>query len=75
MDLAAELAAAQPFRDGRQMKIMELFGNQPDVLDAIVQARVERGLSFRVIAGVLSKSGEQISEGAVQNYLRSRGFQ
>jgi hypothetical protein len=54
---------------------MELFGDQPDVLDAIVQARVERGLSFRVIAGVLSKSGEQISEGAVQNYLRSRGFQ
>lgn len=73
MDLAAELANAKPLRDGRTMKIVEVFGDQPDVLDAIVQARVERGLSFRVISQVLSKGEHEISEGAVQNYLRSRG--
>lgn len=73
MDLAAELAVAQPLKDGRTMKILQAFGDQPEVLEAIEKARVERGLSFRVIAEVLSKGEHEISEGAVQNYLRSRG--
>jgi hypothetical protein len=74
MDLAAELMNARPLRDGRSLKIIEVFGDQPEVLDAIRTARVERGLSYRVIAQVLSKSGEKISEGAVQNYLRAEGI-
>ena len=75
MDLVAELNNATPLRDGRTLKIVELFGDQPEVLDAIVKARTERGLSYRVIAEVLSKGEHEVSDGAVQNYLRARGIQ
>ena len=73
MDLVNNLLTATPKRDGRTMKIVEVFGDQPEVLDAIVAARTERGLSFQVIADVISKTGHTISDGAVQNFLRSRG--
>jgi hypothetical protein len=74
MNLVEELIQAQPRRSGRESKIVTLFRDRPEVLDAVKQARVERQLSFRRIAEVLSQDGEYISEGAVQNWLRTEGI-
>jgi ribosome-binding protein aMBF1 (putative translation factor) len=74
MDLANELLTASKKKDGRGMKVLEIFGDSPDVLEAIKTARRDRRLSYRSIAEVLNKSGVVVSEGAVQNYLRSQGI-
>ena len=74
MDLVQELSAAKPRRSGREAKIVILFRDRPEVLAAVKQARVERKLSFRRIAEVLSQDGEYVSEGAVQNWLRAEGI-
>lgn len=74
MDLVQELTVAEPRRSGREAKIVTLFRDRPEVLDAVKRARAERQLSFRRIAEVLSQDGEYVSEGAVQNWLRTEGI-
>jgi hypothetical protein len=74
MNLVEELSVAIPRRSGRESKVATLYRDRPEILDAIKQARVERRLSFRRIAEVLSKDGEYVSEGAVQNWLRGEGI-
>lgn len=59
---------------GTQGKIVALFGDRPDVLDAIVRARRDRKLSYQQIAKVLSADGEPISAGAVQSWLSRQGI-
>jgi len=70
--LAKKLSEATPARSGHKLRIEELFGDRPDVLEAIIAAR-KRGLSSRVIADVLSAEGEKVADGAVTNWLRSQG--
>lgn len=60
---------------GKKTRIEMLYGDRPDVLDAIRRARAERRLSFRQISQVLSSEGESISEGSVQKWLRSQGIE
>lgn len=74
MDLVAQLEAARPLDNGRRLLLDDMFGNEPEVLEAVKTARRDRGLSYRVIAEVLSKRGEQVSQGAVQNWLRAQGI-
>lgn len=73
MDLAAQLKDEPRNRYGRGLKLEELFGERPDILEAIIVARVERKLSYQSIADVLSRDGEYVSPTAVQNWLRARG--
>lgn len=60
---------------GSKSRVMFLYGDRPEVLDAIRRARLERKLSFSQIARVLSSEGNKISDGAVQTWLRSQGIE
>jgi len=62
-----------PATGGHGSKVDYLFGDKPDVLDAIIDAR-KRRCSFRQIAMALSVDGETVSSGAVQNWLAARGI-
>ena len=59
---------------GTTPKIVQLFGDQPDVLEAIRRARRDRHLSYAQIALYLSQNGYEIKEGAVKNWLTSQGI-
>jgi hypothetical protein len=73
MDLAAQLNEEPRSRYGRGLKLEELFGDRPDILEAIIAARVERKLSYQTIADVIARNGQYISPTAVQNWLRTQG--
>jgi DNA-directed RNA polymerase specialized sigma24 family protein len=75
MDLAAQLKGEPRNRYGRTLKLEELFGDRPDILEAVIVARAERKLSYQSIADVLGREGEYISPTAVQNWLRAQGVQ
>lgn len=68
------LSKIGPQTGGHGLKVLYTFGDQPDVLDAIVGAR-KRRCSFRQIALALSQDGVTISAGAVQAYLHSVGVE
>lgn len=59
---------------GTTPKVIQLYGDRPEVLDAIRRARSERHLSFKQIAVYLSANGPSISEGAVQTWLNKQGI-
>lgn len=59
---------------GTEGRVVALFGDRPDVLDAIRRARLDRKLSYAQIAKVLSADGEPISEGAVKSWLSRQGI-
>jgi hypothetical protein len=66
-------AAAEPNKS--QSKVDQFFGDQPDVLEAIVVARRDKKLTFAQIAKILSKaSGQYISGGSVSGWLSKRGI-
>ena len=67
------LNTLNPLTSGNGSKVDHLFGNQPDVLEAIVDAR-KRRCSFRQIAIALSNDDTKVSAGAVQNWLAARGI-
>ena len=57
-------------------KVEAYFGDQPDVLNAIIRARKERKLSYGQIARTLSKhipKDEVIKDSAVKNWLEKKG--
>ena len=57
----------------QQLKVLVLFGEQPDVLDAIRRAHARR-LSAGQIADALTRqlpAGESISESSVRTWLKS----
>ena len=66
--VAALDAINEPSRGGKPLKVVELFGDRPDVLDAIVRMRA-RGLSFRQIADAITANGHPITEGAINKWL------
>ena len=61
-----------PRRGGQRLRVDVLFGDQPDVLDAIRVARYELGKSTNLIAEYLSEFGEPISAAAVAGWLRAQ---
>lgn len=68
----AALAATKRGRAGRTLRVNELFADQPDILDAIRDAR-RGGASFRTIAEVLSTPEQHICAGAVDEWYRQHG--
>lgn len=71
-ELLQALNSLVPLGGGSGMKVMLLFGDQPDVLDAIVEAR-KRRCSFVQIAKAISTPDAPISDAAVKKFLMSRG--
>lgn len=72
--LAAALdAVAEPGVGGKGLKVLVLFGDRPDVLEAIIRARRDRRLSFAQIATVLSDEGKSVSSAAVAKWLAAEG--
>jgi len=67
------LAGIRPNTGGQGMKILVEFGDNPEILEAIVEAR-KRRCSYRQISMALSQDGKKISQNAVQNYLTSIGM-
>lgn len=73
--LAAGLdAIARGPGGGTQPKVLQLFGDQPDVLDAIERARRDRHLSYAAIAKYFRSQGHEIGEGSIKKWLDSRGI-
>jgi len=69
--LAAALDDTRVKPGGIPNKITTLFGDRPEVLDAMRRARA-RGVSYRTIANVLSAelpAGQSIAEGSVFHWL------
>lgn len=66
------LKSINPTSGGIGLKVLVEFGDQPEVLEAILEARARR-CSYRQIAMALSQDGVTISQGAVQAFLASRG--
>lgn len=75
-DLLNDLLAIAPADGGgQQMRIPMLFGDRPDILDAIRSARRDRKASWQSIADLLSRHGHRISATAVRNWLVSEGIE
>jgi hypothetical protein len=74
--LAAGLDDLAAPRGGVGMRVITLFGDQPEVLDAIRRARRDRRLSYSAIANYLSaNSGHRITANPVQKWLNSEGIE
>ena len=57
-----------------ETKVELYWGDQPEVKEAIIKARVENKLSYRRIAQLLSQEEDKvISSGAVRNWLEQQG--
>lgn len=57
-----------------KLRVKELFGDRPEVIEAIIRARRDRRLSYAHIADTLNQEpGISISEGAVKLFLRREG--
>jgi hypothetical protein len=73
--LAAGLTALTPTRGGVKLRVLELWGDEPEVLEAIRVARRDNGLSYNAIARYLtSKSGHHITANPVQKWLNEEGI-
>lgn len=55
-------------------KMEVLYGDRPDVLDAVIRARRDRHLSWNAIAAYLTRNGPRISAGAVQTWCERQGL-
>jgi hypothetical protein len=70
--LIAALAAAPTKTDGRAFKVDRLFGDRPEVLDAI-RANHARGVTSATLAEVLTASldgADSISDSAIDSWLK-----
>ena len=70
--LVAALKATGTQKCGRQLRIIELFGDRPDVLDAIRDAR-RRGVSCATIARTLSTPEQTVCSNSVDIWYRRHG--
>jgi hypothetical protein len=62
-----------PTTGGTTMRVLMLFADQPEVLDAIIEAR-QRRCSYQQIAKAISTPEATVSDGAVKKFLASRGI-
>ncbi len=73
-DLAAELAELPPSRAGSLPRVVQLFGDQPQVLRAIEEAYA-RGVGVGAISDHLqARTGQTCAADSVRAYLKSRGL-
>jgi DNA-binding MurR/RpiR family transcriptional regulator len=71
--LVTALESLHPTSNGNMPKVIALFGNQPEVLEAIREAR-RRKCSYVQIAKTLSTPENPISETAIKSWLTSQGI-
>lgn len=71
--VAAALNSLVPTMNSSIHKIVMLFGDQPDVLEAIREAR-RRRCSYAQIAKTLSSPDAAVSESAVKSWLQAQGI-
>lgn len=73
--LASALGQVERGRTGgRELKVIQEYGDRPAVLDAIVAMRRDKGLSCDVISAKLYElDGTSISSGALRTFLSRRG--
>lgn len=58
-----------------RLRVHELFGDRPEVIEAIIRARRDRKLSYGHIAETLNRDPDiHISEGAVKSFLKREGI-
>ena len=70
-DVVAELLTTERPKPGREFRIVELFGDQPKVLEAIKELR-RRNVSYRGIAKQIHQvTGHYVAPGAVMNWLEA----
>lgn len=69
----AALESLTPNMNTSIHKVVVMFGDQPDVLEAIRQARL-RKCSYSQIAKALSSPDASISEAAIRSWLASQGI-
>lgn len=68
-DIADELLTAQNRKGGRKFRLLELFEDQPDVLDAIKELHA-RGVSYRAISSKIHEvTGDYVAPNAIMNWL------
>lgn len=70
--LAAAMLTATPPRIGAKGKIEAVWGDRPEVLEAIRELR-RQGRSFGFIADLLGQE-EQVNASTVQKWLREQGI-
>jgi hypothetical protein len=59
-------------KGGRKFRVVELFGDQPEVLDAIRQLRLS-GVSYRQLSKRVKKvTGHHVTPNAFMNWLDSQ---
>lgn len=71
--LVTSLDSLIPTMNSSVHKIVVLFGDQPDVLEAIREAR-KRKCSYAQIAKTLSTPVMPVSESAVKSWLQTQGI-
>jgi DNA-binding MurR/RpiR family transcriptional regulator len=71
--LVTALESLHPTSNGNMPKVIALFGNQPEVLEAIREAR-RRKCSYVQIAKTLTTPEAPISETAIKSWLTSQGI-
>jgi hypothetical protein len=70
----ALLAEETDPKDSRKFRVVELFGDQPDVLDAIRKLRLS-GVSYRQLSKRVKKvTGHYVAPGAFMNWLESENI-
>jgi hypothetical protein len=68
-DIVDALLSAESGQGGRNFRLQELFGDQPEVLDAVRTLRA-RGVSYRSIGKKIAEvTGHYVSPNSVQNWL------
>jgi hypothetical protein len=74
-DLADGLVALERGRSGGTVpKVLQLFGDNPKMLEAIRTARRDNHLSYAQIASYLTRNGHGIGEGAIKKWLDKEGI-
>jgi hypothetical protein len=71
--LLDKLQQIGPLPAGSGPKIVRLFADQPEVLEAIIEAR-KRRCSFAQIAKAITTPENLVSDNAVKTFLTSRGI-
>lgn len=68
-NIADELLTAKNRKGGRRFRILELFEDDPEVLDAIKQLHA-RGVSYRAISAKIHEvTGNYVAPNAIMNWL------
>jgi hypothetical protein len=73
-ELTARLGSLTHHTPGQGLLLEKLYGDRPEVLEAVVAARRVNGASWQQIALLLSEDqGRQVSITAVRNYCQRNG--